>query len=168
MLHTVPLTMFIVYNNSLLDKFETLDSWCIVLSAANLVLNLAEVTYYRIYMNKGINLEQRLKMKPERRYKDLVRLGTISVFVGGIFGGIGMKYFDKQGCKVGYFERSNIECLSCASYLSDECLECSEIRKCAHDEEGYILGECRTQLMCSKSALGTYIGEIGDEEGLVV
>jgi len=58
-------------------------------------------------------------MKTDRRVKDLVRIGVISLLLGGIFLLLGFNYFDKQGCKKGYFERDGIECLSCTSYLGD-------------------------------------------------
>lgn len=65
------------------------------MSAVNILLNMAEVTYYRLFLNKGINLEQRLKMKTERRVKDLIRISVISFLVGIIFITLGFKFFEK-------------------------------------------------------------------------
>ena len=49
MLHTLPLTMLTIYNNMMLDKFETVDNCGIVFGCINLILNVLEICYYRLW-----------------------------------------------------------------------------------------------------------------------
>ena len=85
MLHTIPLTMLMMYNNKMLDKEETLDLAGIYLGYCNLLFNYCEISFYRYWANRGVNLEQRVKMSTNRRVCDLMRITFLSVLFGGAF-----------------------------------------------------------------------------------
>ena len=57
LLHNLPLTLLIIYNNRQLDKMYTLDSFCLAMSFLHLAQILTELAYARIQLNKGFNLE---------------------------------------------------------------------------------------------------------------
>lgn len=57
LLHNLPLTLLIIYNNRQLDKMYTLDSFCLTMSFLHLAQIVTELTYARVQLNKGFNLE---------------------------------------------------------------------------------------------------------------
>ena len=148
-MHTIPLTMLIIYNNNMLEKSETVDMAAIYLGVVNVMFNICEVSYYRYWQNKGINLEQRVKMATNKRVCDLLRLSFLAILFGFAFVLAGLYAFEKQGCLPGFYEKDGIECLRCTEFLSDECLLCSSSKQ------------------CTKSVDGTYIVEFGEDTGFV-
>ena len=83
-LHTLPLTLLVAYNNLMLRKSFKLDIACLVTSGLHLLIVFAELTIFRCYLNKGINLEQRIKFSSNNRAKDMTKIG----FVAAVFGAI--------------------------------------------------------------------------------
>lgn len=57
LLHTLPLTLLMAYNDFMLNKKFKLDIIAFVISGLNLIQVFIEMTYFRIHLNKGINLE---------------------------------------------------------------------------------------------------------------
>ena len=63
MLHQVPLSILIYYNNQKMQFAETsLIKTLQVLTALNVIWVSAELFYFKFYMARGINLDQRIKM----------------------------------------------------------------------------------------------------------
>ena len=57
LLHNLPLTLLMAYNNYMLSKKFKLDIVAFVIAGLNLIQVFIEMTYFRIHLNKGINLE---------------------------------------------------------------------------------------------------------------
>lgn len=56
-LHNIPLTLLIAYNDIMLKKKLKLDLASFVMAGLHLVVVFIELTFFRCYLNKGINLE---------------------------------------------------------------------------------------------------------------
>ena len=82
LLHNLPLTILMVYNNILLSKKFKLDIAAFSLAGLNLLQIVIELTYFRCNLNKGINLEQRIKFTSVMRSKDIAKIGVISTIFG--------------------------------------------------------------------------------------
>lgn len=67
-LHTVPLTLIVIFNNTVLNKFETLDIFLVIFSVLNLVEIFTETFIMKGYENKGFNLEEREAITTGTRY----------------------------------------------------------------------------------------------------
>lgn len=57
LLHNLPLTLLMAYNDYMLSKKFKLDIIAFVVAGLNLMQIFIEMTYFRIHLNKGINLE---------------------------------------------------------------------------------------------------------------
>ena len=97
-------------------------------------------------MNKGINLEQRIKHATTVRIGDLIRLGLISVVIAAIFMMPAFMAFSKQECKSHYYEVGDHECHDCTDFHGEECLKCLDSATCQECVRGHFLynNECRT------------------------
>lgn len=83
-LHNLPLTLLIAYNDIMLRKAFRLDVTVLVISGVHLLQVVAELTMFRVYLNKGVNLEKRIKFTSNSRAKDLFKLGLASAIFGAI------------------------------------------------------------------------------------
>jgi hypothetical protein len=85
LLHQVPITLLIVYNNIALDKPDyPLDTAIFCFCAFNIIQVIAEWSFYKYNLNQGINLEQRVEMPFKFRFIEYVRLLLLSVCCAGI------------------------------------------------------------------------------------
>ena len=70
----------------MLEKPEyTLDTAVMIIGLVHCTWLLFEMCMFRSYLNKGVNLEQRIKHETDVRIKDLIRLGFIACLIGGLF-----------------------------------------------------------------------------------
>ena len=131
----------------MLDKPEyAVDSVVLYTSIAHVGWLLFEVVFFRGYMNKGINLEQRIKHPTDVRVKDLLRLGVIACVIGGIFMMPAFMAFDSQECKTHYYEVGDYECHDCTDFHGQECLTCVDNLICQECVKGHYLqnNKCHT------------------------
>lgn len=85
-LHQLPLCVLFYYNNSKLDKPETkIDDIFFYVAIVHTAWVFLEMIFFRGYMNKGINLEQRIKHATHVRIGDMIRLGLIAGVIAAIF-----------------------------------------------------------------------------------
>jgi len=70
-LHTVPLTLILIFNNHVLGKFEALDIFVVLFSVLNLLEVFTETFIMKGYENKGFNLEEREPITTGTRTNDL-------------------------------------------------------------------------------------------------
>ena len=73
MLHQVPLLLLMTYNNwKLGKKFDDSDLSiaCLVISAVHITLVMAEFSYHRYWLNRGVNAEKRFQKSAYSRAKD--------------------------------------------------------------------------------------------------
>lgn len=94
---------------------------------------------FRSYMNKGINLEQRIKHATDVRIKDLIRLGFIACLIGGLFMMPAFMAFSKQECKSHFYEVGDWECHDCFDFHGDECEACIDSTQCSRCVAGHYL-----------------------------
>lgn len=66
-LHTFPLLMILMFNNNALQKFESLDTACVLFAILNVLEVYAEHFIMKSYENKGVELEHREKLLSEQR-----------------------------------------------------------------------------------------------------
>lgn len=78
------MTLLVAYNNMMLRKSFRLDIACLVTSGLHLLIVFAELTIFRCYLNKGINLEQRIKFSSNNRAKDMTKIGLVAAVFGAI------------------------------------------------------------------------------------
>ena len=112
-LHTVPLTMLIVYNFTVQDRAYALDRWCLVVSIFNLIEIFAESCLYQFFLNKNIDLERRYKSTSVGRIRDMSRICCIGVSFAIMFVFVGLYAFEKQMCEDGTYDYQKFQCLSC-------------------------------------------------------
>ena len=62
-----------------------------------MIMILAEYIYFRIHLNMGVNLEQRVRFHLKIRLLELVKIFSIAACLGGIFIGLGFA-FKTQFC----------------------------------------------------------------------
>ena len=88
--------MLYYYNDSMLEKPDyPVDSVVYYTSIMHVTWLLCETMFFKGYLNKGVNLEQRIKSSPIQRIKELLRLGLTAVFIGGLFVLPAIYMFDK-------------------------------------------------------------------------
>ena len=100
---------------------------------------LFEMCMFRSYLNRGINLEQRIKHATSVRIKDLIRLGLIACLIGGLFMMPAFMAFNKQECKSHFYEVGDYECHDCFDFHGEECLTCVDSLQCSSCVKGHYL-----------------------------
>jgi hypothetical protein len=102
----------------------------LVVSGLHLAQVVAELTMFRIYLNKGVNLEQRIKFTSKNRAKDLSKLGLVAIIFGAIALVIGWFSFKPQPCENTFFTIDNIMCFDCHDFHGINCLNCVSAKSC--------------------------------------
>ena len=98
-MHQVPLLLLFYYNQTMLEKpVYSLDQAVLYVAIIHMAWLLFELCMFRSYLNKGVNLEQRIKHTTDVRIKDLIRLGFIACLIGGLFMMPAFMAFNKQEC----------------------------------------------------------------------
>lgn len=145
-MHNLPLTMLVAYNNIMLSKMSKHDYFSFVFSTLHLVTVLAELVAIRFYMNKGVNLEQRIKFGTTTRAKDIAKVGLIASVLGAASVLIGVYSFPEQPCERAYFESSDqVMCYDCRDFHGEQCLDCTDRDSCIDCKDGSYLsreGKC--------------------------
>ena len=97
-MHNVPLTMLMVYNNLMLSKMTKYEYFSLATSALHLIVVIVELIAIRFYLNKGINLEQRIKFRTVTRAKDITKIGLVASVLGAAAVLIGCFSVPEQPC----------------------------------------------------------------------
>ena len=96
----IPLLLLQIFNNTGLSKQQGLDTAAYFFSSVNILMILAEYIYFRINLNMGVNLEQRVRFHLKVRLLELVKIFSIAACLGGIFLGLAFA-FKTQHCYEG-------------------------------------------------------------------
>ena len=115
LLHQIPITLLIVYNNIALKKpYHDFDTTIFCFCGLNIVQVIVEWSYYKCNLNKGINLEQRVEMPFKFRFMEYVRLFLISASCAAIVIPCSVYLVDKQPCNIGFYNSpGSVECIPC-------------------------------------------------------
>jgi hypothetical protein len=149
-MHQVPLTLIIFYNNQALDKSYGLDYAILTLSVANLCSVAVEMSYYKYYKNRGINLEQRVRFSHWIRYKEYLKCGLLSIILGTLVIYLAVTNVHYQTCNTGFYSpitssgEPTSECIDCKFSHGDSCLSCLDNFQCTACENSHFLdvGAC--------------------------
>ena len=100
-LHQIPLTLLIAFNTRNTQSLEqtALQKWIPVFCVMNLSQMVVEWSYFKFYMDKGINLEQRIKLPEFRRIKDYFRYVGFSLCCGLVALVVGTTFYVSQNCR---------------------------------------------------------------------
>lgn len=112
---------------------------CIVVAVLNAGMITAEFVFFRYYMNKGINLEQRVRFNVVVRIKDLIRVSMVAACFAIVFMLLGLLVFREQGCNPGFFVQDMYECRDCMDFLGPNCVECSQDDECSECAAGFFV-----------------------------
>ena len=63
---------------------KPIDGALIAFCIFNLVQILVELSYFKYYLDKGVNLEQRIRLPELLRFKDYLKYVMLSVCCGGV------------------------------------------------------------------------------------
>ena len=131
LLHQLPLTLLIIYNNKELDKkIDGLDLVCLVVAGMNVLQIFVEVFYFRHQMSKGKNLERRVKISTRSRIEELCKIGALACLFLVAATTTGFFIFTEQKCKSGFFTYNDYECRDCQDHLGENCIECTSENLC--------------------------------------
>ena len=146
LLHQVPLTMLIVFNVETMHFAKRLDNFIFFFCIVNILQITIEVSYFKYYLDKGINLEQRIKLPELLRFKDYLKYILLSVCCGSITLTIGLTLYAVQPCLANQYEKNSKECVSCPFVLGDACKTCTGPTQCTSCIDGFYLddGMCKT------------------------
>jgi hypothetical protein len=70
-------------------------------------------------MNKGVNLEQRIKFSSNNRAKDMAKIGLVAAIFGTVALIVGWKIPQKQPCLPNFFTEDEIMCFDCLDFHGD-------------------------------------------------
>jgi hypothetical protein len=134
-----------MFNLQTTQLSKSLDTALLVFCVVNLLQITIEITYFKYYLEKGINLEQRIKLPELLRFKDYIKYIMLSVCCGGVTLSLALTLFTVQPCHLTQYERDNgKECVSCAFVLGDACEMCTGPKECTKCKPGHFLidGQC--------------------------
>ena len=90
LLHQLPLMLLFFYNNNQLGKTYftdeyTLDNVLLIVAILNVLQIITEISYFRYWLSKGINLEQRVRNSTQNRMQYTCILGWCAALFVAIF-----------------------------------------------------------------------------------
>lgn len=143
----MPLTMLVCFNTQEMKETKPLDYVLWVFCALNLLEMALELSYFKYYLDKGINLEQRIKLPEMLRFKDYLRYVFLSLCCGSITLTLGLTLYSVQPCLYNEYTKENgKECVECSFVLTDACLTCVGPAECTQCQDGFYLDDKQCSL----------------------
>ena len=97
-----------------------------------------EANYLKYQRNKGVNLEQRIKMPQKARFEENIRFCVLSMLCVGISIYMALKYVETEQCRPGFYNTpGSVECVDCKYMLGESCIQCTDQFNCVDCVEGY-------------------------------
>lgn len=124
-----------------------MERWIFTLAGLHLLCVTVEASYFKYYLDKGVNLDNRLKLPSLMRFKRLFKYAFYALLCAVITLGLGLTQYEEQHCRKDQFLQANgKECGSCPFVLGSSCLECTGPQECTTcQSQNYLLdGQCYT------------------------
>lgn len=114
-----------------------------------MILNLTqltvEVSYFKFYIGRGVDLDNRIKLPEAVRIKEYFTVFLLSLVLLAIVMPVSLLAVPMQSCALGFYIRpGSTDCTDCTFTLTPQCLACTDGLNCTSCVTGSYLdaGRC--------------------------